>query len=273
MDEEYFIGIDIGGTRIKLVLRSKDKILRQKVFSNYSNLSAEKLILKLNVLISNFLSLEKVSSSHLFRIGVGVPGIFEKNGTIINLPNLKVLNGVNFKNIFKSEFGKHVKVKIVNDAQLPYFYYKNNFEITKMENILFLTLGTSFGCCVCLNGKLFTNKFNSSEFAHSKVFGNKKTSDFISKEFLLSGFSGSIRENKENLPFEKYGEKLGHSISVLHNVFGFDKVVLTGGICNYKKYFADSCKKSFEKNSYFDICELEFYTSSFAGAIGASYLF
>jgi predicted NBD/HSP70 family sugar kinase len=271
MVENYFVGIDIGGTQIKAVLRLGDEVLISKSILTKSELLSEKILARVVKLIYSLFDSVKVNISHLCGVGVGVPGLFERSGKIINLPNLNSLNGINFKVVFKAEFGSDVKVKIVNDAQLPFYYYKNLNKITG-KNILFLTLGTSFGCSVCLNGKLVVNKFGSSEFAHSRIFGTKKTSDFISTRFLLNGFSGSVRENKNYLPFDVYGKKLGVAVSALHNVLGFDRVVLCGGITNYSNLFLDSCISSFEKNSYFEVCDIVVFKDLFVGAVGASWL-
>jgi predicted NBD/HSP70 family sugar kinase len=271
MNEKYFIGIDIGGTRIKAVICLEGIVLKQKIILTKSELSSDRIINRIIKLINDLIDFVGCKNSKLCGIGIGVPGIFEKNGKIINLPNLNVLNGVNFSDVLKSEFGSNIKFKIVNDAQLPFYFYNSTL---KNQNILFLTLGTGLGVSFCLGGNIVTNKFGGCEFSHSKIFGTKTIEDFISTKFLLKNLNGSIKQNLGAIDFNVYGQRLGQSLSVLHNVFGFDKIILCGGISNYSNYFLDECIKSFEKNSYFPICEILVTGKGIeTGAIGAVKLF
>jgi predicted NBD/HSP70 family sugar kinase len=271
MVNQYFIGIDIGGTRIKAVICSEGVVLKQKIILTKSELSSDKIIYRIIKLISHLIELVGCKNLQLAGVGIGVPGIFEKNGKIINLPNLNVLNGINFTGVLKSEFGSNVKVKIVNDAQLPYYFYNSTL---KNQDILFLTLGTGLGVSFCLGGKIVSNKFGGCEFSHSKIFGTKTVEDFISTKFLLKNLNGSIKQNLDAIDFSVYGQKLGQSLSVLHNIFDFDKIVLCGGVSNYVNYFLDDCIKSFEKNSYLPICEFLVTEKGIeTGAIGAANLF
>lgn len=293
MVEQYFIGIDIGGTRIKLVLRSGDNILRQKVISKYSDLSAEKLILKIIKSVNMLLNLENINNSHLFGIGVGVPGIFEKNGTIINLPNLQVLNGVNFKKVFQGEFGKSLRVKVVNDAQSVYYFYRDELRNRGEKNVAFLTLGTSLGCCLVLNGKHYVGAGLASQLAGSYFISKSKSKragyvvaiDFILDECRKKGldvcdfsdFKDLVKGNNEVAlkVFEDYGENLGYVYRNLFQVLHLDKIYLCGGITNYSKYFLDKSVSTFENNGgSMGTCQVEIIKTKLEiGAIGASKMF
>ena len=92
----------------------------------------------------------------------------------------------------------------------------------------------------------------------------------------VTDLDGNLEDNKDKIKFDFYGKNLGLVISNLHNVLGFDKVVLSGGICKFEKYFYSDLVSEFEKKSYFKACDVEILKNVDdleIGAVGASYLF
>ena len=288
--EDYFVGIDIGGTRIKAVISCNNKVLKQKIILSGAGLSKDKIILKIVKLVENLLDFVCVDGLSLKGIGVGVPGLFEKNGRIVNLPHLQNLNGVNLKKILSDKFG--CKVKIVNDAQLCYFYHK---EFLREKNVAYLTLGTSLGCCLVLNGKLYVGNGLASQFGNSYFISRRKSmrlgyvlaTDYLVKSCCKKGFEvldfkefkKFVKSGNVNVlsAFEEYGNNLGFALRNIYQILHLDKIYLMGGLTHFSKYFLDVALKNFESNGEgLGVCSVEVISVDKGvafGAVGASRLF
>lgn len=209
----YYIGLDIGGTKIKGVVfdvrskRVKKEITLQTPKNKKSFLSQiEKIILELR------------KGVKIKGIGVGLPGIVDyTTGKLIKAPNLPFLNGWNVKkelNKFK------IPVKIENDSRC--FLLAEYFlgAAKGYQNIVGLTVGTGIGGGIVINGKIYRGKNNGAgEFGHMITqTTNKKLQTFEQ----LGGKKA----------FFKYGDRseiIGVGAANLINALDPDIVVLGGG--------------------------------------------
>ncbi|PIX02980.1 hypothetical protein COZ78_02845 [bacterium (Candidatus Gribaldobacteria) CG_4_8_14_3_um_filter_42_11] len=95
---ENILGVDIGGSKVNLVVWDGQKIVEQKQITGDPNKDNLKAI---------------VEEYDLQKIGLGVPGIFNMaTGQIIKCPNAPQLNGLNLKKLWPDKI-----VKIDNDAR------------------------------------------------------------------------------------------------------------------------------------------------------------
>jgi glucokinase len=292
MGEKYFVGVDIGGTRIKTVLSYGDNVLVSRSILTKSGLSSDKIITRIIKLIYSLFDSVEINISQLYGVGIGVPGIFEKSGKIINLPNLQILNGVNFKLILKNEFGNFVKVKIVNDAQLPYHFHKN---ILDEKNVAYLTVGTSLGCSLVLNGKLYVGAGLASQLSGSYFISKNKSmrvgdvlaidhilKSCVKRGLVVSNFSDfkNKLKSKDKIAldvFRDYGNNLGFVFRNIFQILHLDKIYLSGGLTNFSNYFLDDAINNFKSNGKsMGDCPIEIIkteTGVEIGAVGASKLF
>lgn len=267
-----YIGIDIGGSNIKGVLREKNNILKSLTKKTNANTSKEKILVSI---IDMILKLKQ--NFQIEGIGLGAPGIIER-GNLVKLANIPHLNNTNIKKILQDKF--EVKVKVVNDAKLNY-YALHDESIEK--NYAILTLGTGLGTCLVLNNQLYP-KNSSNEFAHTYFTKGKHLEEFVSKRFLLKEAkkfginTNSVKEIKKNLKakeiFELYGKNLGIAISNLHQTLNLEKIYLAGGMTKSSNLFISQTKKSFKEHSFIKPCEIRVIKKRYpTGAYGASKLF
>ena len=267
MKKIYYIGIDIGGSNIKGILRCSNKIIKQiKTKTPNDNIANFKNVL--------FKIIDELRKGHkISGIGIGVCGRVE-NGTVIDAPNLKIIDDYKIKNIISQKYKCFVKV--CNDSHLFYYALKNTI---RDKNIAFITLGTGMGISLYINGKLHTKTDFSSDFSHTKFFHSDcSIEDKISKRFLLNKAKKmdldvhSTSEllsfkNESKIIFEEFGRNLGIVLFSLSKTLKLNKIYITGGFLKSLNLFEKSLMQHFNNPK----CKIEFIQKDFPiGAYGGS---
>jgi len=148
---EKIVGIDLGGTMVKIGLVSKERgILKKdeietKVELGFSNV-VERICQKIKEITKN----EDVKA-----IGIGSPGSIDHNKGIIKFsPNFPDWNNVPLKGEVEKHFS--LPVFIENDANSAALGEKWFGKGRNKDHIIVLTLGTGIGGGVITHGKLLT---------------------------------------------------------------------------------------------------------------------
>ena len=164
------LGIDIGGSSIKLgiVEDSDSKVIAYKDLKFFYG-AWDKNLTNIKDAVQDMLSKNNLKLSNIESVGIGVPGLLDKNCEVLEEAYNLGLSKINIKKDFENLFSP-LKITIVNDADAAGLceYYFGIFK--GKENACLLTLGTGLGGCVILNGKLFTggNK-RGIELGHMKI--------------------------------------------------------------------------------------------------------
>ncbi|MBU1145535.1 MAG: ROK family glucokinase [Firmicutes bacterium] len=148
--KKYLIGIDIGGTSIKIGLFNLEGILLEKwaIPSNKTE-NGNHILTEIAQAIEKKYNLEEVNG-----IGFGVPGPVQNN---------KVIHCVNlgWKEVdVTSEFSKHLKkayslrIKVANDANLAAAGERFQGIAKGYDNVCMFTLGTGIGSGIIINGSI-----------------------------------------------------------------------------------------------------------------------
>lgn len=133
--KENILGVDIGGSKINLVVWNGQKIVEQKQITGAPNKENLKAI---------------VGEYGLLKIGIGVPGIFNAiNGQIIKCPNAPQLDGLNLKKLWPDKI-----VRIDNDVHCFLRAEAMLGAGRGYSNILAVTLGTGIGGALMINDKI-----------------------------------------------------------------------------------------------------------------------
>jgi len=164
-----YIGIDLGGTGIKVGLVTKDcKILRTdhvptNAGRHYSEIIADMAALAKKVVKDAGHSLDEIES-----VGIGSPGTADdKNGILVYSCNL------NFDNVpMREEFQKHwnVPVHMGNDANCAAWGEFSYLNDPTIDDFVAITLGTGVGGGVIIDKKVYSG-FNGAavEIGHFQV--------------------------------------------------------------------------------------------------------
>lgn len=205
----YYLGIDIGASKIKVVLMKGFGAQKPKhvVFDTPRNKTQflkllEKFIhgLQQGVTIKG--------------IGLGLPGIVDrKRGVLIKAPNLPFLDGWDATKFFKKF---KIPIRVDNDSRCFLRAEALLGAGRGYKNIVALTVGTGIGGGIVIDGRVYNGSRNGAgEFGHMVLERGKTFEQLAGKKAFL-----------------KYGDRsevIGKGVANLINAFDPDSVILGGG--------------------------------------------
>jgi glucokinase len=169
MGKKYTIGIDIGGTSIKLGLFDNDGQLlsRDKIptlTGNQGSSILPSVVRQTGILLeSASIDIDAVAS-----IGLGVPGTTDdKTGIALLAPNIFWKN-VEVRKFIQGHY--NVPVHLAQDSRAAAWGELLRGAGKGMNQIACITLGTGIGCGLIIDGRIFHGSMNTAgEFGHQIV--------------------------------------------------------------------------------------------------------
>lgn len=153
----YCIGVDIGGTNIKMGLFESNNLVEKiSVPTNKEDTLGQVIDL-----IKDMLNKNSISYDNLEKIGIGCPGLVS-SGIILASVNLN-LNNCNVQKIICQEFG--CKVYVLNDVNMSALAEKNIGAGKDVDNFVMLTVGTGIGGSIIIGGEIHEGN-GAGEFGH-----------------------------------------------------------------------------------------------------------
>ncbi|MBN2089717.1 ROK family protein [candidate division KSB1 bacterium] len=152
MTQNYYIGIDIGGTKTAVILMDEHgNVIQRKQFATDVGKDAWKIsIAKINTFISEYLMIQEIRA-----IGISCGGPLDsKKGVILSPPNLPGWDAVPIVALLQNEF--KLTVWLENDANAGALAEWKFGAGKGCQNLIFLTFGTGLGAGLILNGKLYS---------------------------------------------------------------------------------------------------------------------
>jgi len=269
MAKKYNIGVDIGGTNVKIALVDEKGVIA------YSNSVPTRAEMGYEYTIKNIINTIKDSlkESHndissIGGIGFGLPGqIDSMNGVVRLLPNIPGWVEVPLAKIVQSEF--HVPVKLDNDVRVATLGELNFGAGKGCQNLICLTVGTGVGSGIVLNGQLVRGaSMTAGEIGHVVVekdnglicgcgsrgcleaYASGPSVVKMAKDYIAGGKSTKFKEiaaGNEITPFMVYeaakqgdavakqifnivGEYLGVALVSVVNLLNPEKIIVGGGV-------------------------------------------
>lgn len=281
MKLNYAIGVDLGGTKIKLgIVSSEGRIIKKLSIPTLANEGVDKSIGQIKKGISSLLKGNKKSVSG---IGIGAPGVVSlKKGTVENPPNLPGWGKVHLGKIINKEFSLPTFVE--NDAnaaaigELIYGAGKN------LSSFIMVTLGTGVGGGIIYNKKLFRGEFGGAgEIGHITLDINGPKCKcgsygcleaYLGNSYIIKNVKQRLESNKNSKIFEliennldnlspriiheasllkdefsiqvinDLGEKLGYGLASIVNLFDICSIVIGGGVSGFGRPLYKATKSS-----------------------------
>tara|TARA_Y100000310_G_scaffold344591_1_gene458183 strand:- start:10424 stop:11245 length:822 start_codon:yes stop_codon:yes gene_type:complete len=267
------IGIDLGGTYLRVALIRNNKIL--KYIKKKTPSEKNKLIQELFNTISELTNENK----NITGIGIASPGPL-KDGIIKNPPNLPLQN-YNLKKEIQKKFKKRVEVE--NDASCVALAESKLG--CKRNNFIILTLGTGIGGGIIINNELYLGQGYAGEFGHiilnnGEYFENlaawkkikKITKQKLGKETLIQDLIKSKNPKAKKI-LNEITMYLGQGIASLANAFDPEIVIISGGVRETGLPFLNMIKKQAQKyNSLPKKVPISWTKLDHPGVLGASLL-
>jgi glucokinase len=154
-EKKYAIGIDLGGSNLRVALVSGEGEIVRKLKMPSSE----------QVFGSVLDAIEEIRQTEVAGIGLGVAGIIDRGrGRVYRSPNLRAIEGIDLVREISSRFG--VPVAIENDANVAALGEKIAGAGRGFDHFVLLTLGTGIGGGIIHKGKLLNV---SSEIGHMSI--------------------------------------------------------------------------------------------------------
>lgn len=259
----YSIGVDLGVNYILGLLTDLKGNICAEQQVNFSNLTYEEILENVYTIIDSLIAAAPSTPFGIIGIGVGVPGVVNKDKRILLAPNLNWRN-IDLKSTLEQRY--RVPVTIENEANAG-AYGEKNFGIGKeFNNIIYVSVGIGIGVGLILNGQLYRgNNGFSGEFGHMtiEVDGSKCSCGsegcwelYASEKSLLLNAErlGLKHEDRNNLTldtvidlahngqieaiqlFEVIGKYLGVGINNIINIFNPEQVIIGNRMAEAEKY-------------------------------------
>lgn len=245
----YTIGVDVGGTNIKLgLINGKGQIIARSRLSTQQYLKSRVELTRAIVeCILGFITDRKLFKKDIQAIGFGFPGLIDpRSGVIKSLPNIP-----NWKNVsFKNDLQKKLKIPVFidNDVNLITLAEWQLGAGKGCNNLLCITLGTGVGGGLIINNALYRGEcFTAGEVGHMPL-KDKTLERYVGNSHLFKRirhisnnkydrtqdmYRLAKEGNKKALEFwNETGTYIGMMLAQVANLLNLPLVVIGGGVSN-----------------------------------------
>ncbi|MBK7106992.1 MAG: ROK family protein [Ignavibacteriae bacterium] len=254
MKKNQVIGIDLGGTNVRIGLVEDNKIV--KLISNKIS-SKESQEIVINEIID---VISKIITKNVRGIGIGVPSIVNiEKGIVYEVHNIPSWREVHLKEILENKF--KIPTYVNNDVNCFILGEKHFGKGKFYKDIIGLAMGTGLGGGIIINGELFAGKnCGAGEFGLMKYL-DKNYEYYCSGQFFQFkyGIKGEeilkSAQNGDEKALEiliEFGEHMGNLINSIMYALNPEIIILGGSVSKAYKFF--------KKSMYEKINEYEFKT-------------
>ena len=281
--KKYRIGVDIGGTNIKIALIDFDgKIIYSATTPTRAEMGYEAGINNIKQAIKDLMQETNATKDTIEAIGFGLPGQIDyKNGIVKNLPNIPGWTNVKLAKIIDTEFS--IPTRLDNDVRCAALGELNFGAGKGCENLGCITVGTGIGAGIVLNGKLVRGAANAAgEIGHIKMemnggplcgcgdygcfeaYASGPAIVTMAKEYISGGKSAKYKEMAADgiiTPylvaqaalqgdavsiqiFKQMGKIIGTGLTSVVNLLNPQKIIIGGGVADAGDILLDPIRKT-----------------------------
>ena len=204
--EKFAVGVDLGGTNIKLgIVSQSGKIVRKISVETKAGQGHKEVISQMKKGIKELLS---KNDNKITGIGIGAAGVVTvEKGIVENPPNIPGWGKVKLGEIIEKEFKINVHVENdANAAAIGEMIFGNG---KNLQSFVMVTLGTGVGGGIIMNRKLFRGEFGAAgEVGHITIKYNGPRCNcgsygcveaFIGNSYLINIVKKSLPEHPDSL--------------------------------------------------------------------------
>lgn len=246
--KSYYIGIDIGGTNVRIGAVDENKnIIASERKRTWEVFSDEKTEDSLIGLIKSFMYRYNLQDD-VEAISIGFPATLNKERTkVLQAPNINMSDNLNVVEILSKAF--NIQVFIEKDVCTALQYDLDKYKIPEVGIIIGFYIGTGIGNIIYIDGKEITGKDGvACELGHIPVIGNlescgcgnegcieniaggKYLAKLCQTDFTETFIGDLFVKHKENIAIKNYIDNLAVSIATEINILNPDYILLGGGV-------------------------------------------
>ena len=301
--KKYLLGIDIGGTTVKLGLfNDEGDLLYMREIETRKIENGKYILSDITDSINSILEERNIPKEEIVGAGVGVPGPVKDDGTVLGCVNL----GWPVFNVSQAlEELLNIPIKVANDANIAALgeMYKGGGK--GYEDMIMVTLGTGVGGGVIIKGQVIAGVTGAGgEIGHMNVNPHEKTSCNCGRKGCLEQYTsatGIVRLAREILEkescdsklrsienitakdvfdlakekdklskkvIEKFSSILGRALSNIACICNPDVFVIGGGVSRAGEMLLNSIKESYLENALYATTDTEFKLATLGNDAG-----
>jgi len=281
------IGIDVGGTNIKIALvEPNGTITYSNTLPTRTEMGYEYTINNIKQAIKDLMQETKTDKNSIQGIGFGFPGQIDYQKGIVRVcPNVPGWVEVPLAEIIEKEFG--IPTRVDNDVRCAALGELNYGAGIGCQNLICITVGTGIGSGLIINGKLVRGASNAAgELGHIKLqtnggpmcgcgdtgcleaFASGPAIVALAEEYIKGGKSTKYRElaSNEMTPyivaeaakqgdvvakriFTIMGEYIGLGLTSVVNLLNPEKIIIGGGVADAGEILMGPIKETILKRA------------------------
>jgi glucokinase len=248
-NKNYFIGVDIGGTKMSAVLFDGGKVIADYVLATPKD-NLEHFMIMLKALIEPLQDKAKANGMAIGGIGAGIAGMldFEEN-KVAEAPNLPMLNNLKLPENLAARLGVE-QIKIDNDAHC-FLRAEMKFGAGKKHNNAFgITVGTGIGGAWWHNGEIYRGSHGSATEVGWMTVDFKEGIRLEEAYHRLTQSSPAALADEAyrgdplaQKAYDEFGHYLGISLANVVNLFDPEIIIVGGGVIESSDLFLSRTKK------------------------------
>jgi len=284
---EAVIGVDIGGTNIKIVLVDprRGSVIDQVDLKTSAESGADAIVTELGKTLAAMILKARDDGIQVGVVGVGCAGAIDlKEGSVSVSPNLPGWEGFPLQEKLTQIL--QIPVRVYNDVDcIGYAEYRLGSG-RELDDFLCIALGTGVGGSLIIGGRIWTEgSTTAGEIGHMTIqpdgerclCGNKGCLETLAsanwlvrraEERLKQGFASTLRDDLERTGklkaesiqqaaregdglarelFNLVGTSLAIAIANVIQLLGIQRVVIAGGLANAWDFFIGPLEKELDR--------------------------
>lgn len=168
----YYMGVDIGGTKIAMGLfNEKKKLIAKRKVPTDTKLEAEQFFKNLCVLLGNLRKDYGIEEKDLRGIGMGIPSFLDfQKGLIIKTGSIPQIQNFPLREFLEKEFGSQTRIVVDNDGNVSALAEARRGIGQKFSDLVFCSVSTGIGTRIIINGSIFRGSYGwAGESGHMLV--------------------------------------------------------------------------------------------------------
>jgi len=251
MAKELIVGVDIGGTNIRVGTVDSDIQLSREEIISSRKLQGENSVYTLLDYLKAYISSGDAAP---IALSFGFPSTIDKERhTVINTPNLKGFNNVKIKSIYEEALG--IPVYINKDATALLYCDMHRLGIKNSGTVVGIYVGTGIGNSIIINGNEYVgNDGVACELGHIPVSGRddpcscglkgcielyaggKMLERIWEEEFRETPLENLFAVHSAASRVREYITDVANAIATEINILNPGHVVLGGGVLQMKSF-------------------------------------
>ncbi len=236
------IGVDLGGTNMRVGLIKDGLILKKEIIPCPSQATGQEVLFCLESLI------DWAMCPEVKGIGVGVPSVVDATeGIVYNVANIPSWKEVPLKHLLEECFS--VPVCINNDSNCFTLGVKHFGEGQTCHNMVGITIGTGVGAGIIINDELYGGENTGAGEIGSLPYLNYDFEHYCSSGFFVRYYGITGKEaaakattgDKNALKiWNEFGNHLGELMKTVLFIYDPEAIILGGGIASAFAFYEAS---------------------------------